>query len=83
MKTEDLVDLTDVRALARMGVARSVRLAAGLSLAEVAEAVGVVPVTVYRWETGERSPRGEAALRYKSLLDELSKRRPARREAVK
>jgi DNA-binding transcriptional regulator YiaG len=72
MEPSELVELSGVRALARTGAARSIRLAAGLSLSEVAKSVGVTPVTVYRWEVGDRSPRGGPALRYKELLDSLA-----------
>lgn len=67
----DVVKLSRVRALARSGAARSIRVGAGLSLAEVAGPVGVSPSTVHRWETGERSPHGEAALRWGELLTQL------------
>jgi transcriptional regulator with XRE-family HTH domain len=79
MAVTDLVRLADVRAIAESGTARSLRLAAGLSLAEVAEHVGVSPVTVYRWEVGDRRPRGEAALRYGRLLEALADRQQPRR----
>ncbi len=70
--SSDLLALRDVRSLARSGGARAIRQAAGLSLSEVADVVGVSTVTVYRWEVGERSPRGAPALSYKNLLDVLS-----------
>lgn len=49
-----------------------IRAQAGLSLADIATPVGVSPTTILRWERGERSPHGEAALRYADLLDQLS-----------
>jgi transcriptional regulator with XRE-family HTH domain len=59
--------------MAKSGAARSIRLGAGLSLAEMGSGVGdgVGPTTVYRWEQGERSPRGALALSYASVLDAL------------
>jgi hypothetical protein len=30
-------------------------------------------ITIYRWENGQRRPHGEAALRYLTLLEELSR----------
>ena len=54
-----------------MGATRKSRQAAGLSLAEVAVAVGVSPATILRWETGQRTPRGAAALRYARLHETL------------
>lgn len=71
MNTKELSTLAGVRAFARSGAARSIRIAAGLSLPEVAEACGVVACTVYRWERGQRAPRGKPALRYAALLDSL------------
>lgn len=78
-----LIRLADVRVAARNGEARRLRLAAGLSLREVAREVGVAVPTVLRWETGERQPRGNAALRYARLLEALKTREtdPARRRA--
>jgi transcriptional regulator with XRE-family HTH domain len=86
----ELVELSTVRVLARSGAARSIRLAAGLSLPQVAVAVGVKsPTTVWRWEEGLRAPSGKPALAYKRLLDELQRsfgsrtRRSGPREAVR
>lgn len=65
----DTIELSRLRAMLRSGAARSVRLAAGLSLGDVSRAVGAGKPTILRWETGERTPRGdEAAFRYWSLL---------------
>jgi DNA-binding transcriptional regulator YiaG len=71
MDAEELVRLTRVRALATSGTARAIRIAAGLSLPLVAEAIGCGVSTVWRWEQGQRVPRGEPALRYGALLEEL------------
>lgn len=67
----DIVELARAKALVRSGAGRTVRQAAGLSLAEVGTALGVDPSTVYRWETGERHPRGERALAYADVLRRL------------
>jgi DNA-binding XRE family transcriptional regulator len=50
-----------------------IRAQAGVSLAEMAEPIGVAPSTILRWERGERVPHGAAAVRYGELLDELSR----------
>lgn len=68
---EDVEALARVRALCRSGAARAARIAADLSLSEAARPVRVSPSTIHRWETGERRPRGEAALRYGELLEQL------------
>lgn len=70
MNTKDLVR---VRHLAVTGAARALREAAGLSLADVAEPIGVDRSTVWRWERGLRRPHGEPARRYLELLTELSR----------
>ena len=70
----DVSRLAAVRARAASGAARSIRRGAGLSLSEVADQIEVSTSTVFRWERRQRKPRGEAALRYGSLLDELMAR---------
>ncbi|MCH7670473.1 MAG: helix-turn-helix transcriptional regulator [Acidobacteria bacterium] len=67
----DLAAVARCRALARSGAARSIRIAAGVSLAEVARQLQVSPSTIHRWETGLRSPRAAAAERYGRLLRQL------------
>jgi DNA-binding XRE family transcriptional regulator len=71
---EDVVSLARLRRLLKSGAARSIRVNADLSYAEMASAVGpegVSAATVYRWETGKRSPHGELALAYLAVLDAL------------
>ncbi|MDQ3640970.1 MAG: helix-turn-helix domain-containing protein [Actinomycetota bacterium] len=71
-RLDEATKLSRARSLASSGAARTIRLANHLSLAEMARAAGIgSPVTVMRWERGERSPRGEAAIRYCELLDRL------------
>lgn len=71
MDTDDVLVLSRVRRLTTTGAARSIRLAAGLSEAEVGAAVGTSAPTVSRWERGERAPRGELGVAYGRLLDRL------------
>lgn len=52
---------------------RRIRLEAHLSLREMAEALGVAPMTLLRWESGEAVPRRAAAQRYRTMLDSLAK----------
>jgi len=66
--------LTRVRELTRSGIARSLRLGAGLSVGEVARDIGRSVTCVFLWETGQRRPTGEAALRYLELLEGLIQR---------
>ena len=69
-----ITELIRVRRLAATGAARALRLDAGLSLSEMAEAAQVHKTTICRWETGSRRPRGEAARRYLATLEELERR---------
>lgn len=71
--TERLVRLTSLRGAAGDGTARSVRQAAGASLAEVAAAAGVTKGTVSKWERGLATPRGDAAVRYGRVLELLAR----------
>ncbi len=59
------------RALPSPDLAKAIRKAAGVTQAEVAAELGVDPLTVYRWETGRRRPRGRYAEAYSSLLAQL------------
>ncbi|MCX4557964.1 helix-turn-helix domain-containing protein [Streptomyces phaeochromogenes] len=47
---------------------RAIREAAGLTQAEVADAVGVTPQAVALWESGNRTPRGHLLDRYAEAL---------------
>jgi transcriptional regulator with XRE-family HTH domain len=69
--TPDLIELSRIRKLAGSGLAREIRIQAGLSQSEVAEALGVDRSTVHRWEGKERVPRGAVAFRYGQLLEGL------------
>lgn len=75
--SEHLSELVQVRAQARSGEARAIRLAAGLSVGEIARAVGVASVTVWRWENGQRAPRSPAAERYARVLNRLAQEHAA------
>jgi len=71
MTRRDLLLLTEARNLATSGRAGAIRERAGLSLREIADGCGASPTTVYRWERGERQPRGRPAIRWALLLHEL------------
>jgi transcriptional regulator with XRE-family HTH domain len=72
VRIADLTDVAEVRDLIRTGQARAIREAAGLSLSDLAGALGVWPSTVLRWERGDRRARGPAAARYYRLLGRLA-----------
>jgi transcriptional regulator with XRE-family HTH domain len=67
-KSHDVVVLIWARSAIRAGLAADLRINAELSQAEVAALVGVTPSAICKWETGQRVPRGDAALRYARFL---------------
>jgi DNA-binding transcriptional regulator YiaG len=71
MDTSETVEIAKLRAFIDSGAAKALRVRRNLSFRETAGPVGVSPSTILRWETGERSPRGDAALRYWRFLQEL------------
>jgi DNA-binding transcriptional regulator YiaG len=71
---QDLVTLSRLRGLVKSGTARAVRAAAGLSIAEMARAAQVSTRSIQRWERGQTTPHGDAAVRYGRLLDQLMRR---------
>ena len=72
MTHEDLISLARARHLASTGLGRRIRLAAGLSVTELAEAIGVPPATLWRWESGHSRPRADAARRWQAVVHELA-----------
>jgi len=68
---QDAIRLARVRHAAANGKAKQLREAARLSLSEVGAYCGVDQSTVWRWENGLRTPRGEPALKYARLLETL------------
>ena len=73
MGSRELRELQRMRDMVHGGLVRAVRVNAGLSLREVAQAVGVTPSAVFYWEQGKNVPRGEPAIRYARVLLELEK----------
>lgn len=51
---------------------RAIRLAAGLSAAEVAAAMGVTRQAVAAWERGRRTPRGPLLSAYIEVLEAMT-----------
>jgi len=72
MSDLNLIDARLGREWARLGVARSVREAAGFSIGDIAASMGVSRSTVDRWERGERAPRLALAAEYGRLLRDLT-----------
>jgi len=71
MPNPELADLLRARRCAADGSGRLLREAAHLSLRDVARAADINLSTLHRWETGERRPHGDAAIRYGRLLADL------------
>ncbi|MEX0755878.1 MAG: helix-turn-helix transcriptional regulator [Actinomycetota bacterium] len=65
---DTLKELVAVRALISSGGARSLRLAARISLGEMGRAFGSDASQISRWETAENVPREANALRYAEAL---------------
>jgi DNA-binding transcriptional regulator YiaG len=72
MSTNTAKRLSRLRRMCESGAALMIRESAGVSLAEVAEPVDVARSTISRWERSLSVPRGERALRYLDLLEELA-----------
>lgn len=73
VESKELLALSLARRLSASGQALVIRQGAGLSLKDVADAVGSTPSGVWRWERGERAPRGLPGVAYGNLLRELQK----------
>jgi transcriptional regulator with XRE-family HTH domain len=68
MDIQSIALVSEARKAAMSGRASELRREAQLSQAEVARAVGVTAAAVSRWESGQRSPSGDLAVRYAELL---------------
>ena len=74
MDFEEIMLLAQARKRVRDGTsARDIRRAAGVTLADMAKALGVDESAVSRWENGNRKPRGDVAIRWAELLAELTR----------
>ncbi len=73
MTQRELLQVALARRLASEGEAQRLRTDAGLSLREVADAIGVSPTTLWRWEAGQRAPRPRAAIAWGALLEQLAR----------
>jgi transcriptional regulator with XRE-family HTH domain len=71
---EEVLNAARVRDLCRSGAARSIRIGAQVTLAELASLCEVTPVAVLRWERNERVPRGTNAGTYLRALEALMQR---------
>lgn len=77
MDNHDLLLLATARRHAATGHGYAIRIRAGVSLREMADAIGLSHAALWRWERGERVPRrGPAASTWARLIAELE-RQPA------
>lgn len=67
-----VAEVREAMSLPAPGVARAIREAADVSRVRLGAELGVGELAVYRWETGQRSPRGSTRLAYARLLRELA-----------
>ena len=65
--------LVRVRQLAASGKAADLRRRGDLTRGDVSRATGIPVSTLRRWELGERTPTGPAALRYEAFLSDLER----------
>ena len=70
METEQLAW---VRGICSSGHAQTIREAAGVSRGEVARDADCAEPTIWRWERGLRTPKGDAALRYAKVMRRLER----------
>ncbi|WP_326597775.1 helix-turn-helix domain-containing protein [Streptomyces sp. NBC_01803] len=80
LQPQSALRLAEIRAAVSNGEARRLRVAADLSIGEVARACGVDQSTVWRWEKGTRRPCGHGALQYAKLIAELRRQILATRQ---
>jgi DNA-binding transcriptional regulator YiaG len=74
VKEKDALLIIEARAAARSGRLLQVLEDSGLGPVDWAAVLGVSPSTVSRWATGERMPRGPAAIRLARFLAVLEAR---------
>jgi DNA-binding transcriptional regulator YiaG len=70
----DIAELAAARFMSTSGEGKRIRLAARLSLSELAAAVGVTKASVCRWESGDMIPRGAHAAAYLAALRRIGGR---------
>jgi DNA-binding transcriptional regulator YiaG len=77
VNAKQTLKLVEARRLAASGDGKSIREAAGLSLHEVADPIGLSISALFRWEAGQRIPRGERAVAWAEFLGQLAATRRA------
>lgn len=72
-KPDEVRELAWVRRVLLSGEAQAIREGSHLTTGDVARAIEVTPMTVWRYEKRLRVPRGQTALRYGRFLRSLSR----------
>jgi transcriptional regulator with XRE-family HTH domain len=65
---QQIKTLIEERRLPPPQVRRALRLAAGFTLQDIADVLGVTRSAVHRWEIGTRAPRSANRIRYSEVL---------------
>ncbi len=73
MNTTEALLLSEARNKSKSGEAQAIREARGLSRKETGDVVGVAESTIFRWESGDRKPRGDAGIRFGRFLRALDR----------
>ncbi len=71
MSPRHTVLLATARTYSATGQGRSIRIRARLSQRDIARAIGSTEPVICRWETGQRMPSGEAAVKWAELLNQI------------
>ncbi len=66
-----LVTRVQASRLPSPAVRREIRMAAGVTIREAANALGVSTISFLRWEQGSAKPRRQHAIDYAAFLDAL------------
>ncbi len=67
----DVETIANAKRLPPPAARRALRVAAGLTLQDVADVVGVTRQAVAKWETGDRNPSGRVRSAYAQALADL------------
>jgi transcriptional regulator with XRE-family HTH domain len=78
MGVTNLIDtafqLADAREFSASGRGQELRIAAHLSMNDVARAIGTTPAAVSRWERAEHKPTGATGIRWGQFCRSLERR---------
>lgn len=66
-----LDEVTKAKRLPSPEMRKAIRREAGVSQTRLAAELGIDRVTLARWESGGRTPRGDLLMKYSDLLTEL------------